>query len=201
MRSKVLFIVVGVMLVGCQEAGPNERIIPETAPKALGVIAKQTATPSQKQIEDFGSLAKYVGNAYRGAPTDGSTEKFVDIQKWEWALGGNAILIRHALEGGSYGGDTYVYKDGKTGQLVYVYITNAGYHTVGEMQPTDSGWISEEAVNGHETITRVRSTSTVDEEGIWSMTSEYLTDGEWVPGHSFEYALTDDPLPVLQAAE
>ena len=94
--------------------------------------------------------------------------------------------------------NTYVYKDAKTEKLTYVYITNAGFHTVGEMVPTENGWIAEEAVEGHAEISRVRSTSIVHEDRSTSMTSEYLKSGEWVPGHSFEYKPTTDPLPVLK---
>ena len=166
-------------------------------PKALGQIAGALEAPSDIQSEKFGTLAQYVGKSFKGSPTGDSTEKFVDIQKWEWGLGGNTILIKHVLADGSYGGDTHVYKDAKTGNLTYVYITSGGFHTTGEMTPTQDGWVAEEAVTGHETITRVRSTSVVDANGIWLMTSEYLTDGEWVPGHAFEYAETQDPLPTL----
>ena len=171
---------------------------PEDAPKALGAIAQRSAPPTDKQIADFGNLANYVGLTMKGAPTEQSDEQFTDVQKWEWALGGDAILIRHALEDGSYGGDTYVYKDAKTDNLTYVYITNAGFHTVGEMVPTDNGWIAEEDVIGHAEITKVRSTSIVHEDKSTSMTSEYLKAGEWVPGHAFEYQVTDDPLPALK---
>ena len=156
------------------------------------------APPTAKRIEDFGGLADYVGMTMTGSPTAESDEQFTDVQVWSWALGGKAILIRHALEDGSYGGDTYVYKDAKSGKLTYVYITNAGFHTVGEMLPTENGWIAEEAVTGHPEITRVRSTSVVHEDRSTSMTSEYLTSGKWVAGHAFEYKATDDPLPDLK---
>ena len=156
-------------------------------------------SPSAKQIEDFGSLAGYVGMTMTGSPTAESDEQFTDVQTWEWALGGKAILIRHALEDGSYGGDTYVYKDAKSEQLTYVYITNAGFHTVGEMTPTENGWIAEEAVTGHPEITKVRSISIVHEDRSTSMTSEYFKAGKWVPGTAFEYKATNDPLPALKS--
>lgn len=170
-------------------------------PRVIGQTEEpaEPAEVTDAQREDFGTLADYVGRSFKGVPTGGSTETFVDIQKWEWALGGKAILIRHVLEGGSYGGDTYVYKDGKSDTLTYVYITTGGYHTVGEMVPNENGWIAEEAVNGHDSITRVRSTSVVDDTGVWTMTSQYLTDGNWVSGHSFEYVSTSDPLPTITA--
>ena len=186
-----------LFFAACGGAEEDSNASAPNLPKALGQISAEIAAPTEKQMEEFGSLAQYVGTTFKGAPTGDSSEKFVDIQKWEWGLDGRTILIRHALVDGSYGGDTHVYKDAKTGKLTYVYITSGGYHTVGEMTPNATGWVAEEEVVGHETITRVRSTSVVDEDGVWTMNSEYLTDGEWVAGHAFEYAETDDPLPKI----
>jgi len=184
-------------VAACGNVQESGAIPAEGGPKALSTIAEKPAPPSEKQVEEFGSLTNYIGMTFKGSPSGDSTEAFVDIQKWEWGLDGNTILIRHALEDGSYGGDTHVYKDAKTGKLTYVYITSAGYHTVGEMIPNDGGWVAEEEVTGHETITRVRSTSVVDADGVWTMNAEYLKSGEWVPGHEFKYEETDTPLPIL----
>lgn len=154
--------------------------------------------PTSAQVETFGALSDLVGKRLRGTPLDGSTERAADIQKWEWALGGTAILIRHALEDGSYGGDTYVYKDAASGDLVYVYITNAGFRTEGVILLNDDGsYTAEEDVAGHPTITKVRSTSVINEDGSSRMTSEYLDGGDWVPGHAFNYVPTEKPLPKL----
>lgn len=199
MRQLISLVAV-LALSACGNAQEAGSVPEEGAPKALSAVADRASAGevTEQQKADFGTLAQYVGQTFKGAPTAQSDEASVDTQKWEWALGGKAILIRHALADGSYGGDTYVYKDAKSGALTYVYITNAGFHTVGEMTPTENGWIAEEAVTGHDTITRVRSTSVVDEAGVWTMTSEVLTSGEWQPGHAFEYVPTSDPLPVLK---
>ena len=150
--------------------------------------------------ETFGALASLVGLRLRGTPEDGSSERAPDIQQWEWALGGTAILIRHALEDGSYGGDTYVYKDAASGDLVYVYITNAGFRTEGVIQLNDdASYTAEEDVAGHPTITKVRSTSVINGDGSTNMSSQYFDGGEWVPGHAFTYVPTDKPLPRLSA--
>ena len=193
---RLLIIVAAVGILG---ACASERYMLGATAKSPGSIAERVTSPTEKQLEDFGSLAGFVGMTMTGSPTAESDEQFTDVQTWEWALGGKAILIRHALEDGSYGGDTYVYKDAKSEKLTYVYITNAGFHTVGEMVPTEKGWIAEEAVTGHPEITRVRSTSVVHEDKSTSMTSEYLKAGEWVAGHAFEYEATNDPLPALKS--
>ncbi|MEM7493766.1 MAG: hypothetical protein AAF296_10310, partial [Pseudomonadota bacterium] len=154
--------------------------------------------PNALQVETFGALADLVGSRLRGTPEDGSTERAADIQQWEWALGGTAILIRHALEDGSYGGDTYVYKDAASGDLTYVYITNAGFRTEGVIELNDdASYTAEEDVASHATITKVRSTSVINGDGSTNMSSQYFDDGEWVTGHAFTYVPTDAPLPRL----
>jgi len=136
-----VFIFAAFLLASaCDSAQKTGSISEGEAPAASKSIVDEVAQPTEKQIENFGSLANYVDMTFRGAPTGDATASFVDIQKWEWGLGGNTILIRHALEDGSYGGDTHVYKDAKTGKLTYVYITNGGFHTVGEMIPRENGW-------------------------------------------------------------
>jgi len=160
----------------------------------------------QQELRDqrrpiFGSLTDFVGKSFRGIPGDDADAK-ADIQKWSWALGGTAIKISHAIEDGSYGGDTYVYKDAATSDLVYVYITNAGFRTEGTITLNpDGSYIADEAVTGHPTITMVRSTSRLNEDGSSRMTSEMLDDGKWRPGHSFTYQPTNEPLPALKASE
>jgi len=200
MRNLII-AVLAIALSSCGDGQSSDGVFPENAPGVIGKVASASsgepeATEAQRAM--FGTLVDNVGRSFKGMPTGDATEQFVDIQKWEWGLGGNTILIRHALADGSYGGDTHVYQDAKTNKLTYVYVTSGGFHTVGEMVPTDNGWVAEEAVSGHENITRVRSTSVVNSAGIWKMTSEYLTDGEWVRGHAFDYAETNDPLPALK---
>jgi len=160
----------------------------------------------QKKLRDqrrpvFGPLTDFVGKSFRGIP-GGDADAKADIQKWSWALGGAAIKISHAIEDGSYGGDTYVYKDAATSDLVYVYITNAGFRTEGTITLNQDGsYTADEAVTGHPTITMVRSTSRLNADGSSSMTSEMLENDEWRPGQSFTYQPTSQPLPVLKAPE
>ena len=176
----------------------SKKLSPENQRRISGEVTPIEITPLQ--VETFGALTDLVGKRFRGAPADGSTEPNPDTQSWEWALGGSAILIKHALADGSYGGDTYVYKDARTEDLVYVYITNAGFRTEGVMVVNDDGsFTAEEAVEGHPTITKVRSTSTLNADGTSSMTSEYFDGGTWKAGHAFIYSPTDEPLPRLKA--
>lgn len=191
--------VIGVAALVAACGTPTETVSNSNTKSAEAPISSEQAPVTEAQRETFGALADLVGKRFRGAPADGSTEPNPDTQSWEWALGGSAILIKHALADGSYGGDTYVYKDMRTEDLVYVYITNAGFRTEGVMVVNEDGsYTAEEAVEGHPTITKVRSTSVLNEDGTSSMTSEYFDAGEWKPGHAFIYSPTAEPLPTLK---
>lgn len=149
--------------------------------------------------ERFGTLLNFVGNCYRATPTAESAEPKADIQFWSLALGGAAITIEHALEDGSYGGISYVYPKAEPNTFTYVYITNAGFHTQGTIIVNDDqSFTASETVNGHPTITEVRSISRFDEAGLTSMSSEFLDNGVWQPGPAFTHEVTTEPFPRLR---
>lgn len=143
---------------------------------------------SDWQRDTFGVLSELPGKAYRGVPADGSSEQLADLQAWDWALGGAAIRCRHALEDGSYGGDTYIYENAETGALDYVYVTTAGFRTEGTIHLTDGDlWIAEEEVTGHERIRKVRSAGRITIDGELVTEGSYFDGEAWTPGPSFVY--------------
>lgn len=155
--------------------------------------------PFESPQARFGKLMLLVNKCFRGTPTDSSAEQVADIQHWSLALGGAAIKIEHALEDGSYGGVSYVYPAKEPEAFTYVYITNAGFHTQGTIQLNgDQSFTASETVEGHPSITAVRSRSTFDENGLISMSSEFLDGGEWKPGPGFTHEVTTDPFPRLK---
>lgn len=177
----------------------NVAVDAPAAPVAAAAPAA-TAELTRAQAEVFGPLAGLVGTRWRGEPLGDSSEQQVDYQSWEWALDGSAILVRHAIADGSYGGDTYIYPGASGGPLTYVYITNAGFYTEGTyVFGEDGSWTAEEDVKGHPEITRVRSTGTRNDDGSLTVEGSYLTNGTWQPGHGFVYRETDAALPTLNA--
>ena len=144
-------------------------------------------TPATAQQADtFGALSGLVGKTWRSAPAGDGEAGPADISKWSWDLGGRVLVNRHALEDGSYGGVTYV------------YVTSAGFHTTGSFVLGDDGsWTAEEAVSGHDTITRVRSTGRLTADGQMSMTSEYFAKGEWSPGRNVVYVPVNARIPEI----
>lgn len=164
-----------------------------------GLDAKQVEA---ERSEKFGALFDLVGKYYKGTPTGDSSENIADVQYWGWALGGAAITIEHALEDGSYGGISYVYPKPGSDDFTYVYITNAGFHTQGTITLNgDQSFTASETVDGHPTITEVRSVTTFDETGITSMTSEFLDDGAWKTGPEFTHEVTTDRFPRLSSPQ
>lgn len=181
-RRLVLMIGAGLMLTACA-------CLPAPVP-----VAPATAD----QVSMFGPLSGLVGKTWRSAPADAAEAGPADISAWSWDLGGRVLVNRHALEDGSYGGVTYVYENGETGSLDYVYVTSGGFHTSGSfVLGEDGSWTAEEAVTGHETITRVRSTGRIDPEGQMAVTSEYFANGAWAPGRNVVYLPVEAEVPAI----
>ncbi|MFM2044743.1 MAG: hypothetical protein RLY86_3319 [Pseudomonadota bacterium] len=148
--------------------------------------------------DPYQHLRGYIGQTYRGAGADG--KPLVDIQRWDWAVAGKAVRITHALEDGSYGGETVVFYDAPSKSLIYHYFTTAGFHTQGTMVASPGTWVAEEAVAGHHTITRVRTTAIRADDGSYTTRSDYLDKDTWVQGHSIAYAPAPGSVVPLPAS-
>ncbi len=184
LRKAVLPTLAAVLLAACA-------CLPDAEP-----VAEAPAVASRQAA--FGVLASLAGKTWRSAPTREGEAGPADISSWGWDLGGRVMINRHALEDGSYGGVTYVYENGETGSLDYVYVTSAGFHTAGSfVLGEDGSWTTEEAVTGHDTITRVRSTGRITEDGRMTMTSEYFANAEWSPGRDVVYETVDAEVPEI----
>lgn len=199
-RTIFTALAASLMLAGCsswQTLNKAEMLPPEARPSSIST-ARAVPKATRWQRDTFGPLAELVGHTYRGEPLAGSSATVADIQSWNWALGGAGVSITHALEDKSYGGETIIYRDGETNQLAYVYITNAGFRTEGTFVLSEDGsWIAEEAVSGHESITKVRSTGNQRADGSLISESEFLQNGQWTPGNRFLYREVFDALPEL----
>lgn len=180
-RGLFALLALGLALGGCITAPP---VPPPAATEA--------------QISTFGALAGLTGKTWRSESAGNGEGGPADISAWSWDLGGKVLVNRHALEDGSYGGVTYVYENGQTGRLDYVYVTSGGFHTTGTfVLGEDGSWTAEEEVTGHEKITRVRSTGRISADGTMSMTSEYFADGEWSPGRNVVYEPVTAAIPEI----
>jgi hypothetical protein len=165
---------------------------------ACASLSAPVPPPTPAQVSMFGPLSNLVGKTWRSEPVDAAESGPADISAWSWDLGGRVLVNRHALEDGSYGGVTYVYENGQTGRLEYVYVTSGGFHTTGSFELGEDGsWTAEEAVTGHETITRVRSTGQINADGQMEMKSDYFSEGTWSPGRNVVYVPVEADVPEI----
>jgi hypothetical protein len=142
-------------------------------------------------------LRPLLEKTWRGAFKDSTPDKpTVDVMRWERALNGNAVRVLHSINNGSYGGETIIRWDEKQQAVVYHYFTTASFMTTGTMTFKDGKVISRELVTGSANgVTEVRGTSGPQSDGTFHVKTEYLKNGEWVPGHEANYQ--EDPTAIV----
>ena len=138
-------------------------------------------------------LAPMVGKTWRGEFTNSTPERpAIDVQRWDWALGGQAIRIQHSLNDGAYAGESMVVYDAARERIIYFYFTTAGFYTTGTIAAEDGHFVTYEEVTGAANgTTAVRSKSRILPDGTLEGTTEFLRNGEWVFGHGVVYE--EDP--------
>lgn len=171
---------------------------------AAGAVAGEDEKALAPDYSALAPLAPFVGKTWRGEGQDPDGAVFVDVSRWDWILGGRAVRIVHSLNDGAYGGQTTVFPDPETGSLKFHYVTTDGFVTEGAADVTGGSFISREKVTGHPTITEVRATARMDAAGkVMTTTSEYLKNGEWVPGNMIRYVPAPEAelvFPILDHA-
>ncbi len=190
----LILVCSGVSLIACTPTDSSPPNSPEAA-------TSQTEIDASYQAQ-FGVLTEMAGRRLRGTPTGESSEVLADIQEWSWGADGRTLLIRHALEDGSYGGDTEVKIDPVSGDIIYHYQPNADFETDGRITLGAEGrsWMAREEIGGGDRIVQeVESRAELMADDTLSITSRYRTGAEWQPGHAFIYIETDQPLPELKA--
>ena len=184
----IAILAAGMALCACAE-GPGE--VPLSSPSRNLTVADV----------GFGRLAELAGTRWRGEPGDADKAhgQPPDYAEWYWDLGGKALVSRHVIEDGSYGGVTYYQTTPMPGELTFTYITSARFQTTGTiLLHEDGSWSSEEDLTGLDHIDKIRSTGRLNEDGTMSTLSEFHDpEAGWQPGHTFVYRRTDMPLPDL----
>ena len=102
----------------------------------------QAAVDPDSLAPGLAPLAPWVGLTFRGELADSTPEQpKVDVQHWERILNGQAIRIMHSINDGEYGGETLVIWDSERQTIAYWYVTTAGFHTEGTINPkADGNW-------------------------------------------------------------
>lgn len=116
-------------------------------------------------------------------------QKVTDVSKWERALNGTALKTTHSINGGDYGGESFIFYDKKKKGLVFYYFTTAGFYTQGTIEVlSDNSFVAYEDVTGNQDgITKVKSTSTMSPQKLIVATS-YFKNGHWTKEEKRSYS-------------
>lgn len=127
----------------------------KTAPLEVGQI--NTPAPA------LAAFAPLVGRTWRGASTNPDATE-IDVQRYEWALGGAAVRALHVSGDGATGGETLIYED-KTDGLAFVYVSTDGFSRKGLIDVARDGSFTIVEEDGQ------RSTAYLDKAGQLVMTT------------------------------
>ena len=139
----------------------------------VGAAEKDKLNPNLEPLRPL--LNKTMKGTFKNAdkPT-------VDVQRWESALKGQAVRLRHSINDGVYAGETMFVWDETKKSIVYYYFTTAGFMTTGTLEVKEGKFITHEEVKGNAGgVAEVRGTSYLQDGKLYVKT-EYLKDGEWV---------------------
>lgn len=162
----------------------------------LGVAAILAGAPGRGLAQDlpvgestanaFAPFLPLIGKTWRGAAV--GQEGVEDVMRWDWAVGGRAVRVTHAVNGGVYGGETLIFPDKDSGQLIFHYFTTGGFHTTGVIRPTGPGALEiDETVHGADTIEVLKSRGTFGPDGVYRTRSLVERDGAWTEFGGFDY--------------
>ncbi|GJL92898.1 hypothetical protein [Hyphococcus sp.] len=158
--------------------------------EAIGTHPKQ-----QELYEPMTPFVKLAGRAWRGEGTGPDGKPIVDIALYEFILGGRAFQSTHRIENGAYGGRTIFFYDEGAKKYIYHYFTTAGFHTVGEITPTQTGFAATEEVVGHPEFIEVQSEMIIDRDEAGPIlrveSSHVRKDGETSAGDVLVYREID----------
>ncbi len=168
-------------------------------------LAALAGEPDAGLDENLKAFEPFVGKTWRAEQLDPkSGKKMVDVSRWERTLNGQAVRILHSVNDGQYAGETIVMYDPESKGLRFWYFTSAGFFTEGTGSFDGQKFVSLEKVTASgegpaKGITEVRATAEVLDGGkTLKSKSEYLKDGEWVPGHAFTYVEAPDAKVVMR---
>ncbi len=153
---------------------------------APGVVTAQDLPTASAPAQAFAPFLPLIGKTWRGQNT--TQEGVEDVMRWDWAVGGHAVRIVHAVNGGVYGGETLIFPDKDSGQLIFHYFTTGGFHTTGVIRPTGPGAMEiEETVHGADSVETLKSRATLGPDGVYRTRSLVERDGAWAEFGGFDY--------------
>lgn len=134
----------------------------------------------------FDPIRPLIGQTWRG--TGAGPNRATDIMRWDWVVGGHAVQVIHAVNGGVYGGQTLIFPDKDTGRLIFHYFTTGGFHTTGFIEPGPDGSIDiDETVHGLDGIEQQRSRGRFGPDGSYHTRGLRQQGDQWVEFGGFDY--------------
>lgn len=165
---------------------------------SFGVVhADEKSNELNEHLSVFKGL---VGKTWKGEFAGSTPEKPMhDVSKWERAMNGQAVRVTHSVNNGIYGGETIFMWDKKEEKIAFWYFTTDGFHTHGTLEIDGNKWSSTEEVTGNANgITKVKSVSTLKDNGDMEVKSEYFAKDQWQPGHEILYKLSPDSTVIFK---
>lgn len=154
---------------------------------APAVVMAQDLPTAEAPAHVFAPFLPLIGKTWRGRHA--TQEGVEDVMRWDWAVGGHAVRITHAVNGGVYGGETLIFPDKDSGQLIFHYFTTGGFHTTGVIRPTGPGAMEiEETVHGADGVEMLKSRATLGPDGVYRTRALVERDGQWVEFGGFDYS-------------
>ena len=160
-----------------------------------GAAAAETPAVTPAGSPDYAPMRIFAfldGLAFRAAWSDENGD-FVDVATYDIILNGRALQSTHRLQGVDYGGRTIFFWDEGARKYVYHYFTTGGFHTSGSADFIDGVMVTEERVEGHETIAAVKSRLTFSPEEIAVEVVYVGKDGTQTPSPRRIYRRIADP--------
>ncbi|NNL88338.1 MAG: hypothetical protein HKP25_04650 [Marinicaulis sp.] len=177
-----------LLVVGCASTGD--------AAESNG--AKVVEAAAYAPMEIFAPLA---GRTFKGDGTGPGGEPIIDIVNYEFILGGRAFQATHKLKDSAYGGRTIFFFDEGAKKYIFHYFTTAGFHTTGEVEPTETGFTASESVAGHESIVEVRSEIIIDGDVIRVAANYIDKNGDTAEGGERVYQPVEHAILFFDAAD
>ncbi|MDO1558087.1 hypothetical protein Q0812_01420 [Brevundimonas sp. 2R-24] len=153
----------------------------------IGVAAAAQDLPiaAESRSAAFDPLLPLIGKTWRGRGI--GAQGVEDVVRWEWAVGGRAVRTVHAVAGGVYGGETLIFPDRDTGQLIFHYFTSGGFHTTGVIRETAPGVLEiSETVHGLDAVEQLRSTLEIEGD-VYRTRTQVERDGGRADFGGFDY--------------
>jgi hypothetical protein len=138
-------------------------------------------------------LRPLLGKTWRSKfPNSTPDRPLVDVMRWEQALNGKAVRLRHSINDGMYGGETIFRWDEPRQTVTYYYFTTAGFMTTGTAAFKDGVIETLETVGGNAGgVTEVRGKSKLEADGTFHVATEAKNNGTWEAGPTRIYK--EDP--------